>query len=174
MSKQIINKGKLIYLDPIENVVLSNDVSEIAGVLNDDDLHLLESLSIDASVFAYIFENNIIKTVSNCGNIVRLQSKAFFNCSNLERLDKFTKLEYIDDYAFSGCTNLKELHITNKVKYIGAYAFTGIKELIIKFDGTLEEWNKIEKNFDVHQDDWMPNILILKTKDTIVEFIKNK
>ena len=174
MTKQIINKGKLIYLDPIENVVLSNDIKEIAGLLNDDDYLLLDSLSIDAGVFAYIFENKIVKIVSNCKNIVRLQSKAFFNCSNLELLDKFAKLEFIGDYAFFGCTNLKELHITNKVKYIGAYAFSGVKELNIKFGGTLEEWNKIEKNFDVRQDYWMPNVLILKTKDTVVTLKKDQ
>ena len=174
MSKQIINKGKLIYLDPIENIVLSNDIKEIAGVLNDDDHLLLDSLSIDAGVFAYLFENKIIKKVCNCKYVVRLQTKAFFNCSNLEKVDQFNNLEFIGDYAFSGCTNLKELHITNKVKYIGAYAFSGVKELNIKFGGTLEEWNKIEKNFDVRQDDWMPNVLILKTKDTVTIFKKDQ
>ena len=64
MSKQIINKCKLIYLDPIEKVVLSNGISEIAGVLNDDDHLLLDSLSIDAGVFAYMFENKIMLPVA--------------------------------------------------------------------------------------------------------------
>ena len=174
MSKQIINKGKLIYLDPIENIVLSNDIKEIAGVLNDDDHLLLDSLSIDAGVFAYMFENKIIKKVCNCKNVVRLQTKAFWGCSYLEKVDKFNNLEYIGDYAFSGCTNLKVLKFSNKVKYIGAHAFSGIKNLTIDFNGTLEEWNKIEKGCDLSKDDWMPDVLTLNTKDSTIKLFRKK
>ena len=174
MIKEIINKDTLLYIEPSEVITISNKVKKIAGELSKEDTDLLNSRGIDKFVFAYAFENDVVKKVKNCKNITHLLIKCFINCSSLEEVDDLKSLEYIGDYAFCNCTNLKVLKFSNKVKYIGAHAFSGIKNLTINFNGTLEEWDKIEKGCDLSKDDWMPDVLTLNTKDTTIKFFRKK
>lgn len=51
----------------------------------------------------------------------------------------------IEDYAFD-YTSLKEITIPSSVKYIGSGVFDGCQDLVIKYDGTLMDWYKIDKD----------------------------
>ena len=70
-----------------------------------------------------------------------------------------SSVENIGDSAFWGCESLKTVTIPTSVKMIDSFAFgaCGIEE--IYFEGTVEQWNAIEKkdrwcfltnNFTVH------------------------
>ena len=73
------------------------------------------------------------------------------------KLDKVVipdSVEVIGDEAFYDCMNLKEVVLGSGIKLIGNEAFDCyhdypfIIELTIIYDGTLEDWDKVEKNFD--------------------------
>ena len=69
---------------------------------------------------------------------------AFDECSNLTSItipDSVTNLG-----GFSYCTSLTNITIPSSVTEIDDYTFYGCKSLkTIKFDGTVEQWNSVEK-----------------------------
>ena len=53
----------------------------------------------------------------------------------------------IGDWAFSYCSGLKSIEIPDSVTMIGVSAFYNCRSLTsITFEGTIEQWNAIEKN----------------------------
>ena len=63
--------------------------------------------------------------------------------TDLVVLDRVTS---IGDYAFRGCSGLTSVTIGNGVTSIGARAFSDCSKLTdINYNGSMEEWNKIEK-----------------------------
>lgn len=72
-----INKDTLLYIEPSEIITISNKVKKIAGELSKEDTDLLNSRGIDKFVFAYAFENDVVKKVKNCKNITHLLIKCF-------------------------------------------------------------------------------------------------
>ncbi len=56
------------------------------------------------------------------------------------------KLTYIGDSAFHNCQELTSIAIPHTVTYIGPSAFDLCEKLsTITYDGTLDEWEKVEK-----------------------------
>ncbi len=47
--------------------------------------------------------------------------------------------------AFSNCVHLAEIEIPTSVKTIGAYAFYRCSALTVRYAGTVEQWNAVEK-----------------------------
>lgn len=79
-------------------------------------------------------------------NVTSIGSYAFYYCTSLRLITIPDSVTSIGDYAFSNCYSLKLLTIPNSVKNIGSSAFYSCSALkSITFQGTLEEWNAIEK-----------------------------
>lgn len=70
---------------------------------------------------------------------------AFGGCSALAEVTLPDGITTIEGEAFRGCSQLRYIKIPNSVTEIGYYAFYGCKNLTILFEGTKEEWDKIEK-----------------------------
>ena len=93
-------------------------------------------------------------TFFNCYELISVEiqggldvpDRAFWGCSKLETVMFENGMESIGDEAFCDCASLREIRIPRSVKSIDRYAFCDCKALeSIKYDGTFEEWLKIEK-----------------------------
>lgn len=75
---------------------------------------------------------------------ISIGANAFKGCNNLSRFYA-QGMTSIGDNAFEGCTNIYYMFIDKSCTSIGANAFKGI-ELHIDFNGSVEEWNSINKD----------------------------
>jgi hypothetical protein len=81
--------------------------------------------------------------------IIGIDEDAFHNNTTITSVTTSDCLKSIDEDAFSGCTSLVSVTIGNRVDYIGDDAFAGCTSLsVINFNGTEEEWNRIQKGLD--------------------------
>lgn len=80
-------------------------------------------------------------------SVTVIGESAFENCSSLIQITLGENVRSIGDYAFSGCSSAtKILFCGNNVSSIGDYAFSGCTSVTqIDFNGTMAEWNAIEK-----------------------------
>ena len=91
-------------------------------------------------------DNNSIKDVTISNGVEIIGEGAFASCHLLESLTIPGSVQNISYGAFSGCLELKTLEIEKGVEKIEEKAFEDCKTLSeITYTGTVEEWNKIEK-----------------------------
>jgi hypothetical protein len=84
-------------------------------------------------------------------NTVKLGASSFQNCTKLKTFISGKSLETIDDSAFSGCSSLRLVYLNKGLKSISSNAFRNCPELtMIKFRGTIDEWNSISKASNWH------------------------
>jgi hypothetical protein len=62
--------------------------------------------------------------------VVRLDSKAFSNCSSLTTVTLPTSLRIIGNDAFSGCSSLRTVNLPNALHTIGSNSFSGCESLM--------------------------------------------
>ena len=80
------------------------------------------------------------------GTIKSVGDYAFGTCQNLTRVSIGEGTETIGDYAFANCNMLGEVYLPSTIKSIGVAAFGLCVTLQhIQFNGTMEQWNAIEK-----------------------------
>ena len=80
---------------------------------------------------------------------------AFYGCSGLTSVTLGKGLSKIGWSAFANCSHLTSVTIPNSVTNIGKFAFLLCAKLkSINFEGTIEQWNAIEKGYN-----WKGNIL---------------
>ena len=77
-----------------------------------------------------------------------IADSAFEYCTNLTTVIIPNSVTSIGIYAFRGCTGLTSVTIPDSVTSIGFGAFSDCSGLkYVKFEGTVAEWNVIEKGF---------------------------
>ena len=80
-------------------------------------------------------------------SITTISDNAFTRCSSLTSMTIGNSVTSIGAYAFYNCVGLTNIIIPNSVTRIGYYAFYRCSSLAeIKFKGTIEQWNAIQKN----------------------------
>ena len=95
----------------------------------------LENINVALNNTKYYSLNNCI--------IEKETNTLILGCKNSIIPDSVTS---IGSGAFSNCSGLTSITIPNSVTYIGDYAFEGCSKLKeIHYNGTIEEWNKIQK-----------------------------
>ena len=62
-------------------------------------------------------------------NVERIESGAFYQCTNLEKIITSSKLTAIGDEAFYNCCRLKNINLNDKINEIGSSAFQACYEL---------------------------------------------
>ena len=106
------------------------------------------------------------------GSVTSIGHWAFYDCRSLTSITIPNSVTSIGDMAFRGCSNLTSINISEGVTSIGFYAFSGCYKLTsitipnsitfldygafnycenlstFIFDGTAEEWEKVEKETD--------------------------
>ena len=84
----------------------------------------------------------------NTDNVTHMNSM-FSYCTSLTSIEIPDSVTSIGNEAFRNCTSLKSVEIPDSVTSIGAWAFCHCFSLkSITFNGTVEEWNAIEKGTD--------------------------
>ena len=116
------------------------------------------------------FEYESIISIVLPDTITTIEEKAFYQCSNLETVHLGSSITTIEKRAFSKCSSLKSISLPNTLTKLGASSFEfctnlqtvylgkSIEKLEMRvfqycsslsdiyFDGTVEEWNAIEKD----------------------------
>lgn len=99
-------------------------------------------------------------------DVTRIPMAAFRGYKELKRVDlRCSNIESIEDYAFCQCPSLEEIFLPDSLKRIGESAFSFSPKLkLITYDGTKEQWEKIEKD----EYDWYVDIAhdaVIRCKD---------
>ena len=85
-------------------------------------------------------------------SVEEIGPKAFEHCKNLRSV-KFSKnLKKIGPSAFLGCEKFTDITIPASITTIEQYAFDLIDIPDVKFEGTLEQWDKVEVNEEAFKD----------------------
>ena len=123
----------------------------------DAQLHILDENGDE--VFDLIIPDNLnyirdgafynctnLRSVTIPSNVITIGDAAFCNCSSLAEITLEHGITSIGDSAFDNCDALTSIVIPKSVTKIGSHAFSGCDTLErIVFDGTIAEWNLIEK-----------------------------
>ncbi len=120
----------------------------------------LESITVDEANTAYKLQSGCLIEISSkklifgirqCiipddGSVTTIGFQAFAHNEYLTELIIPKSVEIIENGAFSYCRNLERVTISGGVKTIASDAFYACEKLTdINFEGTMEQWNKIEK-----------------------------
>ena len=82
-------------------------------------------------------------------NVTTIGNYAFSDCDSLTNIEIPDSVTTIGDSAFFNCYDLTSVVIGDAVTTIGNYAFYYCSNLTsITFDGTVAQWNAIEKGYD--------------------------
>ena len=83
-------------------------------------------------------------------SVISIGAKAIYDCRNLQSITLPNSLISIQSNTFAGCLRLNEIVIPDSVTFIGRFAFGSPSKLTsITFNGTIAQWNAIQKD-----DDW--------------------
>ena len=144
----LIENGILkAYDGDMKNVAIPEGVRVIAGEVEESDRSKrLQGVKTDG-VFYFPFNCcDSIETVTMPDSVEEIGAKAFEHCANLHSV-KFSKnLKKIGLSAFLGCKKLTEITLPASVKEIEQWAFDLIDMDAINFEGSLDQWDKVECN----------------------------
>lgn len=163
---------RFLYSSNIKEITIPKGITTIGYKAfkesNIEKINIPDStIEIEESAFTLCTELKFI----NLNKVKNIKTRAFENCYNLENVNFDTGLKYIGFAAFKNCTRLKTLKFPNTLKYIGGMAFRncfsleniylekGIENIEnifydcrnlknIYYNGTISDWNSINKKFD--------------------------
>ena len=142
--------------ESLKTVIITGGSSITSSAFS--DCNSLTSIVISDSItsignFAFSQCDSLLSiTIPN--SVTNLGLSAFYNCLSLERVVIGDGVINIDSSTFSNCYSLKSVVIGNSVNSIGLFAFSRCGSLTdITYNGTIAEWNAIEKVYD-----WNTNV----------------
>ncbi len=93
-----------------------------------------------------------ITSVTVTNGITSIEHGAFAYCTTIKNVVLPSELKIVGDYAFYLLCDMNEIMLPNSVTYIGEYAFYNCDKFKrVVFDGTMEQWNQIEKGREWNQ-----------------------
>ncbi len=132
----------------LENVKLSSSLSEISENLF--EYSGLKTIDIPSNIIKLgegCFRETKIENIVIPSTVTSIGNNIFFMCKNLKSVKISESTASIGDSFFCGCTLLTSVTLPNTITMIDEYSFAGCENLKdIYYDGTLEEWNKIQIN----------------------------
>ena len=136
------------YCSIAEKVVFSEGIKYIGKCLH--SFISLKSIVLPDSlkrIQLSAFMNAPVDEIEIPENVTRIDTYAFCYSENLKKVIIRAKIESIPDQVFLRCYSLKEITIPKSVKEIGYNTFCDCDSLSdIYYEGTEEEWNKINVN----------------------------
>ncbi len=153
---KVIAGGAFDGCSGLTSVTIPDSVTSI-GDWAFDDCSGLTSVTIPDSVTSigdWAFDDCSGLTSITIGNgVTSIGDWAFRGCTGLTSVTIPNSVTSIGSYAFWNCSGLTSITIGNGVTSIGSYAFDGCENLTeIKFNGTKEQWNTIEKEYHWNYD----------------------
>lgn len=92
--------------------------------------------------------------IPNDGSVTNINSRVFYECTNLRNITIPEGVTNIDEYTFYKCYGLRNITIPKSVTSIGNNAINYCSNLeTAYYTGTEEEWNKItihSSNYDLN------------------------
>ena len=136
--------------------IIPNSVTSISDCAFADCLSLknIEIPDSVTSIASYVFSgcSNLTEVILPCG-ITEIKDLTFQHCDSLTEMVIPEGVTLIDWLAFYGCDNLASVVIPESVTRIGEEAFGYCARLeSITFNGTVEQWNAIEKDTGWNED----------------------
>jgi hypothetical protein len=112
---------------------------------------VLTSITIPNSVTCIEEESfrgcSSLTSITMPNSVKGIRKSAFHDCKALSSVTIPNSVTSIGSFAFSRCSSLSSITIPNSVTDIGNWAFDGCSLLtLIKYTGTKEQWEKIEKH----------------------------
>ncbi|MBQ8658987.1 MAG: leucine-rich repeat protein [Clostridia bacterium] len=160
-TKLTNDNGYVVYTDGVEKILV--------GYCGEETALTLPSYITEINQYAFKYCSSLTSiTIPN--GVTSIGKEAFYYCANLTSITIPNSVTSIGDYAFNDCSNLTSATIGNGVTSIGSCAFIRCSSLTsvtigsgvtsiggwafercsslrsITFTGTVEEWNKIEKD----------------------------
>ena len=110
----------------------------------------LESITIPngvTTIGSMAFDRCIsLKNVVIPNSVTSIGSYAFYGCTSLESIVIPNSVTRIEGSVFENCNSLESVVIPDSVTSIGANAFYCYELRSIKYRGTEEQWNSIDKH----------------------------
>jgi len=136
-------KDKTIKSVPIPNIVTCIGESAFEGC------NSLERIKIPNSVTSIgddaFFQCSSLESIELPDSVTSIGDGAFSYCSSIRWIEVPDAVKTIDNFAFSHCESLQMIEIPNSVKFIGLFAFYGTDSLVVNYNGTKREWDRIAK-----------------------------
>lgn len=133
----------------IPTSVPSGTVGQFTSLLLESDINPLNYLDYVPRYFLCFSD---IKSFNLPDYIKSIEDTAFCGCRHLVDINIPNGVTSIGSSAFNTCVNIKDITIPKSVKSIGDRAFYFCNNLTIKYDGTKEDWDKIEGSKDIDQE----------------------
>jgi len=154
--------------------ILADDTCSITKLLDCQSDYLIVPEYIDGyrvtNIGSFAFEGWAITHITLPEGVTNIESDAFNGCAYLQQIDLPESVTEIGSKAFANCTSLETINIPSLVKIINSETFIDCSALtIVKiggyvqniesaafygcsslaeigyYEGTVEEWNRIEK-----------------------------
>ena len=155
------------HIDEIDNNQFENLYEDLPRTWRGECTQLLHSIDI--------YPENYLPYIPSCfdwddtdtydlvipPHIKSIGDKAFADCTNLYKI-KFGNVEIIGRKAFYNCTKLERIELPKTIQYIKANAFCMTELTWVYYNGTKEEWSRI----DINPSAWdATNAHIVRCKD---------
>ena len=130
----------------IDGVLYTKDETKIIlyPVGKEGEEYTLPNTVTEIGFAAFHDANNLIRAKIS-SPVKTINSRAFEDCRNLQEVE--VNSEKINLQAFYNCGNLKKVKLGNMVSEISHAAFGNCNNLTqLEYDGTIENWNNINKN----------------------------
>jgi hypothetical protein len=115
------------------------------------ELEIVGVSRVTNSVFWEEKARDEVETVIMSNSVASIGGFAFWCCKNLVSVSIPDSVWKIGSGAFSFCESLKSIKIPASVRTLGESAFHFCAALTeIEFDGTIEQWRRMEKRKDLH------------------------
>ncbi len=109
-----------------------------------------------------------LKSVTIGEGVTSIVPLAFHGCNELTSVTIGSNVTSIGERAFDGCEGLTSIAIPDNVTWIGESAFYKCWWLMdIQFEGTVEAWQAVEKEFDSSWDFYIGNYTVTCTDGTV-------
>lgn len=116
---------------------------------------------------SFAFNESTITSLTIPDNVLYICEAAFSEISELTEVVLPAHLKTIETFLFGYCSGLREVTIGTEVESIEKYAFGGCRELVIRYLGTVAEWNAILKDAEWQGWDPTPNAITVQCTDGI-------
>ena len=125
--------------EPVDTQTYEKNEQGLAFYLLDDDTY---GVGIGNAIY---LSNIVIPATFNCKSVSKVVSHGFFGNVCTKTIIMPDTIVEIDTEAFSALNNLTSIRLSKNLKKIGQGALSGDKLLKeISYDGTMEEFNKID------------------------------
>ena len=146
--------------------VISIGKSAFEGTKSLKDIYIPSQLKVIPKTMCRDSGIQTIKWGKNCA-VTNIEDRAFAYCEHLTEVTLPDNLIEIGYYAFGGCSNIIRAYLPASLEYIQDRAFDNCVNLSrITFDGTMEDWYKIDKHSDAFRN--CRKDLRIKCKDGVL------